>query len=234
MKASSLAYDLAVLSEDEKRRFFAALGDGFGNSRSRQHLGSPLPATMEPGLLMHEWYRPKSEDFGGLEEEGHSAPSPFVQCPVTFHLPALRQYFDQQKAAYLERAKSLGEFVPFDESPTEHQFYREKDFYGDVVWETYSKAWYEFHINQCISFIDDLTVSYETVYQQDKSRSSLEFMLMTIADVSGQLGRLVEQYYWKFLLEKAAIRGERISESAKSGGLVLASKRKKKHVSLAI
>jgi len=45
----------------------------------------------------------------------------------------------------------------------------------------------------------------------------------------GTLGRLIEQYYWKFLLEKAAIRGVTISESARSGGLRLASIRKAEH-----
>src|SRR6516164_5487452 len=53
--------------------------------------------------------------------------------------------------------------------------------------------------------------------------------LMLIQNFSGTLGRLVEQYYWKVLLEKAAIRGIRISQSAKSGGLRLASIRKHEH-----
>src|SRR5450759_4461616 len=50
-----------------------------------------------------------------------------------------------------------------------------------------------------------------------------------VAKMSAKLGRLIEQYYWKFLLEKSAIRGEKISQSAKSGGHTRASKQKRIH-----
>jgi hypothetical protein len=42
--------------------------------------------------------------------------------------------------------------------------------------------------------------------------------VMLIQNSAATLGRLVEQYYWKFIHEKAAIRGVKISESAKTGG----------------
>jgi hypothetical protein len=59
--------------------------------------------------------------------------------------------------------------------------------------------------------------------------NQLTFDLMMITNFSGKLGRLIEQYYWKFLVEKAAMRGVKISESARSGGILLASRRKREH-----
>jgi hypothetical protein len=50
-------YDPSVLSEDEKERLLAALGDGFGYSHQSQRLDeAALPAEVEPGLLTHRAY----------------------------------------------------------------------------------------------------------------------------------------------------------------------------------
>jgi hypothetical protein len=66
-------YDPAVLSEDERERFLAALGDGFGYSHRSQHLESlALPAEVEPGLLKHRaWYYEdrRTEYFGDTDED---------------------------------------------------------------------------------------------------------------------------------------------------------------------
>jgi hypothetical protein len=64
-------YDPWVLSADERKRFIAALGDGFGFSHKRRELDEqPLPTTITPGLLQHRvYYDPfrRIDDFSGEE-----------------------------------------------------------------------------------------------------------------------------------------------------------------------
>ena len=224
-------YDPSFLSEEEKQRFVAALGDGFGRSHRRQYLDqSALPAEVELGLLTHRAYYPKDrphdeDDFWEISD-GDSPPGLFEQCPINFHFPAIRNYFQEQKAAYLAYAKSLHDYKWLDELTPELKSSWDDRIYDRVLYEIYSKAWYEYHINEYVYFLDDSIAMLDRAVEQGR-RVGLDLML--IQNFSGTLGRLVEQYYWKFLLEKAAIRGIRISQSAKSGGLRLASIRKHEH-----
>ena len=43
-------------------------------------------------------------------------------------------------------------------------------------------------------------------------------MAQVVADYHGKLGRLVEQYYWRFRFERAAIAGVRSRTGASAGG----------------
>jgi hypothetical protein len=224
--SSSCTYDPDVLSEDEKRRFFTALGDGFGHSRGRKLTEAPLPPEVEPGLLTHRAYyycEPEEDEFWEYSD-GDSPPGLFEECPIDFHFAALREYFNQQRVAYLTYVKALGRY-PFEKLTPEEESEWEERRYSDTLYETYSKGWYEYHINQLIFFVEEC---HETLLRQVKKGGSVLLMLMSITNFSGQLGRLIEQYYWKFLLEKAAIRGAKISESASTGGHVRASKHKTK------
>jgi hypothetical protein len=231
------AYDPTVLSEQEKERFLAALGDGFGYSHRSQHLDeAALPAEVEPGLLRHRayYYKNRRSEYLGDDEEGEfweesdgdSPPGLFEECPINFQLPVIRKYFQQQKAAYLAYVKSLDDYTWLDELTPEEKSNWDEQIYHRVLYKTYSKAWYEYHINQYIYFLDE---SVEMLARRSEQGHKLGFSVMIIIHFSGRLGRLVEQYYWKFLLEKAAIRGVKISESAKAGGLLLASMRKHEH-----
>src|SRR5262249_41988387 len=130
------------------------------------------------------------------------------------------------KVAYLAYAKKSRDYTWLDELKPEEQANWEEYIYDQVLYKTYSKAWYEYHVNQHFYFFDE---SVLTLTRHAEQRLGLGLALMMITNFLGTLGRLVEQYYWKFLLEKAAIRGLRISESAKSGGLRLASMRKREH-----
>jgi hypothetical protein len=126
--------------------------------------------------------------------------------------------------AYLTYAKSLREYAWLQELKPEEKSDRDEQIYYRALDKTYSKAWYEYHINQHMYFIDE---SVEMLL----ARHAEGMSVMMVTTISSQLGRLVEQYYWKFLLEKAAIRGVKVCEAAKSGGLLLASRRKHEHAS---
>jgi hypothetical protein len=159
-------YDPSALSPQETERFLAALGDGFGVAHRNQHLEEArLPRAVEPGLLRHRAYYYKnrrSECWDGDEEEefweesdGDSPPGLFQQCPINFHLPAIRKYFEEQMAAYLTYAKSSDDYSWFDQLSYEEQSNWEAHIYDQVLYNTYSKAWYEYHINQHLYFFDE-------------------------------------------------------------------------------
>jgi hypothetical protein len=223
-------YDPWALSADEKKRFLAALGDGFGFSHRRRDLDEqPLPATITLGLLQHRvYYDPfrRLDDFSEEEDaefwqksDGDSPPGQYEQCPVNFHLPAIRKYFEAQKSNYLQYALSLEKsdwLTPLSES--EQREWQEY-IYQSSLDETYSKTWYEYHINEQLFFIDEAS----------RSDKNIGFMIILLTSFAGTLGRLVEQYYWKFLIEESAIRGTRISQSARAGGLKLAAIRRSEH-----
>jgi hypothetical protein len=127
----------------------------------------------------------------------------------------LAYIFYEQKARFLAFITSAADF-DFGKQyghDLERLFQRALD-------KTYSKAWYEYHINAQFDLINKSVKDTDTKYELRISR---------IVTSSGRLGRLIEQYYWKFLIEKSAISGEKISKSAKSGGHIRASKQKRVH-----
>jgi hypothetical protein len=232
-------YDPSTLSNAEKNRFVAALGDGFGYShrafRSQRLNEHALPAQVEAGLLRHRVYYDKShqpEYYDGdeadkfwEESDGDSPPGLFEQCPVNFDLAAIRQYFDAQKIAYLGHAKSQSDYTWLDRLEPEERANWDNEIYHRALDKTYSKAWYECHINEQIDLIEGFTAA-----GIDQPRSNARALVgLLVIQSSATLGRLIEQYYWKFLLEKAAMRGQKISEAAKSGGHLRAAIGKRDH-----
>jgi len=233
-------YDLFVLSDEEITRFTAALGDGFGYSHRsdrKQHLDElALPDEVDLGLLKHRAYYRKGHqsDFLGEDEkqefwaesDGDSPPGLFEQCPVNFYYPEIRAYFLEQKAAYIRYAKSPDDSESIEALSPDEETEWDQYIYGGALRQTYSKAWYEYHINEYISYIDDAATR---ILKPDQDFNMISMCIMLTANFSARLGRLVEQYYWKFLLEKAAISGKKINEGAKSGGDNKASKLKRVH-----
>jgi hypothetical protein len=125
---------------------------------------------------------------------------------VNFFHPALRRYFLEQKAAYLARAKlelQLDELTP-EESNC---------IYEKVLYEPYSKSWYEFHAIKIDEMIEAIATGTEKE-ANTLSTNRIRLALITLIGYAGQLGRVVEQYYWKFIFEKDAIRGLTIARGA--------------------
>jgi hypothetical protein len=223
-----------ILSDAEKKRFIAALGDGFGYPERQRLEGHELPAEVEAGLLRHRAYYHKSsqsEYYDGdeadkfWEESDGDSPPLFEECPVNFDLSAIRKYFHEQKMSYLGYAKSQRDYAWLDRLEPEERANWNQEIYLRALKKTYSKAWYEYHINEQLYFIDEFTA---IGINQSKANAKI-LVGIAVVKFSATLGRLIEQYYWKFLLEKAAMRGEKISEAAKSGGHLRAAIRKRDH-----
>lgn len=160
------------------------------------------------------------------EVDDNSPPGLFEQCPINFFLPAIRQYFLEQKEAYLRYAKSPRDHKWMNEIDSESRTAWDDHIYHKALYETYSKAWYEYHVNEHICFVTETTPMLD---RHVKSGTRLELTTMLLINFSGVLGRLIEQYYWKFVLEKPAIHGAKISEAARAGGETLARMRKNEH-----
>lgn len=236
-KSQYLTYNPISLSDEEKKRFITALGDGFGYSHRSEDLDEEkLPSEVNSGLLDHRAYYDKHDrselydegDEGEFWEgsDGDSPPGLFEQCPLNFHMPSIREYFSKQKKIYLNYLRSTERHNWLSDLKTEDQENWEYQIYSEALYETYSKVWYEFHINQKIYYCDETVASLCRLVEKG---SPLGFCTMLLTKFSAQLGRLIEQYYWKFLIEKSAMRGRKIIDSAKSGGEILASIRRAEH-----
>jgi hypothetical protein len=229
------------------------LGDGFSSSHRRNRLEeAALPAEIEPGLLEHKAYYYRGEQAGYWDEDdqigfwrrsdGDSPPGLCEQSPLNFHLPAIRKYFLEQRGAYLKhyeeqkatyirsreaeayaKTKSSQNGSGLDDLTPEEKDNWDAEIYAGVLQEPYSKVWYEYHINQHIYFVEQSVADLD---RGVKYGSKLGLTVLMIVSFSAELGRLIEQYYWKFLIEASAIRGEKTFKSAKAGGAALASVRK--------
>jgi hypothetical protein len=139
----------------------------------------------------------------------------FRLSPINFELKSAQSYFQEQKQAYLGAVKQeLSSVIASRADKID-----DDAVYDVALFQPYSKAWYEFHINDAIDCVSRLLPQSETKAGLRAPRD-FESSIGSIALVEEavKLGRLIEQYYWKFFIEKAAIRGEKISKAAKSGG----------------
>jgi hypothetical protein len=116
-------YDPFALSEDERSRFFAALGDGFsdgGNSFGRVGLFDEvaLPARIEVGLLKHrafyDWTA-RTESRSDEKKENFwidcdDEPGLFRLCPIRYDFERIGDYFEEQKRAYIQYAVTTDDY----------------------------------------------------------------------------------------------------------------------------
>jgi hypothetical protein len=231
-------YDPSKLSEAEKERFVAALGDGFRSTDSFvQFDGVELPPEVQAGLLKHRAFLddPAGEDGRGertkefwTASHSYAEEKLFQLCPLYFRYPSIREYFLEQKAAYFRHATSDVDSETMEGLKPEVTPGWRDHIYTRALNQTYSKAWYEYHINDQIFYVEQLGLYCLEEGQRGAVYASR--VIPAIISFSGLLGRLVEQYYWKFLIERSAIRGEKTSRSAKSGGHVRATILKQEHV----
>ena len=77
----------------------------------------------------------------------------------------------------------------------------------------FEKPWYEFHAVQLLDSIQWARV-------QAADSKMVHLATLVASSWSGQLGRLVEQYYWRFRFEKAAITGVGARKGASRGGKI--------------
>jgi hypothetical protein len=91
----------------------------------------------------------------------------------------------------------------------------------------YAKPWYEFHALSCLKHIQLLKerIISEMVETTEAKRSSLipyeleaEDLTSELISLTGTLGRLVGEYFWRFQYEKSVATGEGARKGASAGG----------------
>jgi hypothetical protein len=203
-------YNFHELNEAETKALEEALGDGFGE---RSALGSkplPLPQNtrsghkLESGLLKYSYFELDTSNDSGAEEYEDSEhpiwytgpegePAPFEVFPLNFIPRRLQIYFDNQLDRF---GKHVASFDP-----------------ADLEWlaqrRLFEKPWYEFHAVQLLDWNERARV-------EGVDRKNVGIAIL--GNFSGELGRLVEQYYWRFRYEKAAITGVGARKGASLGG----------------
>ena len=197
------------------------MADGFGHVGGAGHRPMAPPDGIESGLLRHDYsvrknsqYDPKDkpDEFWSWRED---EPPPSVFFPLHFNLRRLRLYFQNQRDRFCaEIIHSIS-----DKRSVTRELLREQ-----AVRFLYAKPWYEFHALEHIEWIESIPekIKLET--------NSVRFWLTMASSFSGELGRLVEQYYWKFRFEKAAVTGVAARKGASSGGRVKAKLHLSEHL----
>jgi hypothetical protein len=203
---SDSAYDFDTLNQSETAALEAALGDGFGDVDAAGYRSEPLPLGIRSGLLRHRFFvsgrseyahEEYSEEFWDWRDD---RPPPSEDFPLGFVVRKLHLYFANQLDRFCEQVlKNEPAYEALERDQLEAM----------AAERLYEKPWYEFH---AVRFIDWMqpekgdTGKYKT----------LPFLFAS--SWSGKLGRLVEQYYWRFRFEKAAITGFGSRAGASTGG----------------
>jgi hypothetical protein len=201
-------YDFDRLSAAETDALEAALADGFGDVGATGYRPMPPPSEIHTGLLRHRYFvSPNSEydpeeypnEFWDWRGHYEDQPPPASDFPLRFVIWRIRLYFANQLDRFCAQI--------IRDDPTYETVEREllKELAADRLYE---KPWYEFHALQLINWMDP------EIY--GTSTKNLPFLFSS--SWCGKLGRLVEQYYWKFRFERAAITGIGSRAGASSGG----------------
>lgn len=217
-------YSVETLDEAELRAFDEAPGDAFGGP-SGQELR--LPREINSGLLKHSFFLREFSDCEEVEAEAEAfwqnsddeQPAPSELFPLGFHERRLRIYFSNQLDRFYHQSKRELPGLSEDDRFIEN-WLRQRLVLGMI----YKKPWYEFHAVQLLDWIEKM--------KADALKPNYaKLMGLMVSSFSGQLGRLVEQYFWRFRFEGAAMTGLAGRDAASAGGKAKARLHRDQHAS---
>ena len=217
-------YNPRRLSEREVIALEEALDDGFGKELGARTEAFSLPKDVDPGLLRHQYHLkfPAKSTLGSDNDDdigdwkfwsgsGDFAPAPWQRFPLGYNSIKLRIYFRSQFERFCRHFMSQ-ELQRSEADPVNEQDEIIISEFG--LERLYEKPWYEIHALQLLDWLDfprPVVLSDTTLAQRALPR------------FAGTLGRLVEQYYWRFQHEDAAVTGRGARSGASAGGKALAS-----------
>jgi hypothetical protein len=216
-------YDDDRLTNEETDALIEALTDGFGKPfvNGMKPLPIPSKAKEKSGLLEHSFYDveydpeddPEDVEESFWETGPDDAPAPGEVFPLEFNIRRLRVYFYNQFGRFCFKCGIVDEDRQFEKERWIGEHY--------AMQMLYRKPWYEYHALQFFYFILEGRISMER---------HPRLGLLVLPAFGGQLGRLVEQYYWRFRFEGAAITGSGARKGASAGGKAKAALYQAKHV----
>jgi hypothetical protein len=197
-------YSVDNLSAEETAALEEALDDGFG-LRVPENKALPLPPKINSGLLHYSFFvadtskyhheENQYEFWAGRDDE---EPAPFEWFPLRFVVRRLRLYFENQLHRFRAHVGGVGtDNILVMEYLAEERLFR--------------KPWYEFHAVHLLEWIEDAK-------RDAFNNKNVNLSVLAISGLSGELGRLVEQYYWRFRFERAAVSGVGARKGASRGG----------------
>jgi hypothetical protein len=203
-------YSFNSLDKSETAALEAALGDGFGDIGSPGFEPSELPGEVDTGLLRYSFFVPSENDAEEHQQPfWHTVgdrPAAFESFPLGFVRRRLRLYFLNQLNRFCKH---------FVGAEAEYASLEREEIEALASYRLFEKPWYEYHAVQFLDWIENVQPGgrQRSDVSPALERSALSPVL--ISSFSGQLGRLVEQYYWRFRFEKALVR---IRTGASEGG----------------
>jgi hypothetical protein len=216
-------YDHNKLSEAETDALNEALGDGFGERNSLQDIDPlQLPGNVKTGLLDHRFWCTRNSEYDPDEysdpfwSTDTDCPPPYESFPLEFTTRRLRIYFKNQFDRF------CGQLVRERPGLALLEECRDEYIADAAALRIYEKPWYEVH---ALQFLDWIAFS-------SSNKEMLKHPVLTalcLSGFSGQLGRLVEQYYWRLRFEEAAITGTGTRNGASAGGAARAKRHKDEH-----
>jgi hypothetical protein len=220
LPAKDAPYDYHSLSKAETDALVEALTDGFGGALVQIYERLPLPTHVTSGLLEHSFYSRPNSGYDPDEWDHRfwssvnddDAPAPYEEFPLGFHARRLRVYLQNQFQRFC-----IQEFGGAALTFSSHETWAQA-----ACTMLYAKPWYEFHALQYLDWMES------SVKDLLKSKAAALHILF-ISTCSGQLGRLVEQYYWRFRFEGAAITGRSAQRGASAGGKAKAELHQAEH-----
>jgi hypothetical protein len=201
-------YSLDHLNQAETEALEAAFGDGFGDVGCNGYVPMQPPPEVRSGLIRHSFFVRETSEYDHQENPDEfwdwddDKPPPSESFPLGFLLRRLRIYFENQLnrfCASLIREKRAYAAAPrwWLERMAEKQLYE--------------KSWYEYHAVQLLDWLE-----------KPQFLGKTNVPLWLTSGFSGRLGRLVEQYYWRFRFEKATVTGVGARTGASKGGVAKA------------
>ena len=220
LPAKDAEYSFDHLSQAETTALEIAFGDGFGDVGVVGYRPMAMPHDVRSGLIRHSFFVRETSEYDDQEnpsefwEWDDDRPPPSEFCPLNFELRRLHLYFANQVDRFCARL--------IREQPSLASL--SKDFLAEEASSRlYEKPWYEYHAVQHIEWIENTPGLFE-------AGKGTNFKNLLISGFSGTLGRLVEQYYWKFRFEKATIAGVGARSGASIGGKTKAKLHEAEHL----
>ncbi len=199
-------YSFNSLSEAETAALEEALCDGFGDVGADRYRPMPAPREVRSGLIAHRFFVSDGSEYDHEEYPDEfwdwrdDRPPPSEDFPLGFVIRRLRIYFANQLDRFCAQLiKDDPDYGSLDREMLE-------EIAADRLYE---KPWYEYH---AIRFMQWMKPEMLEVGNHKT------LPLIFASSWSGKLGRLVEQYYWKFRFEKAAMTGLSSRQGASTGG----------------
>jgi hypothetical protein len=224
LPSKNAPYDYKRLSKAETDALVEALGDGFGDVLVADRSPFPLPSNVKSGLLDHSFHCPPNstydpeehrEPFWTSTDSDDGAPAAYEWFPLGFSTRRLGIYFENQFDRFCEQLVR--------ETPEAASLDRFKDRYvfeHQAASRLYEKPWYELHALQFLAWIKMST--------EDAPKHPVLTSIF-IGNFGGELGRLVEQYHWRFRFEDAATTGIGARKGAAAGGQAKAKRDQAEH-----